>query len=252
MRKVNRKYSRTVHNRPMKRNRMNESIRNRSRSRSYRRINEAVGDVVLFSDLNREQKQYVLANWYTMDALSDLLNSWYSDDLTEMYEYSLSDIASKYEKLGVYINTDKIYWESSSQGPYYDRACSLGNVIDGTSFINSDGGDVEVSFPNSYSPYVENAIDGAEIGYYGVDEYGDEDYIVIDYGDLKGDTYIDDNTKQQIFDFIHNVEDALADIWNLIYDTCISVPDDDWVEDMLLANDRFGFEIIDDKRVKYV
>lgn len=51
MRRVNRKYSRTAHNRPMKRSRINESVRNRSRSR---RINEAVGDVVTFSELNRE------------------------------------------------------------------------------------------------------------------------------------------------------------------------------------------------------
>ena len=250
MRRVNRKYGRTAHNRPVKRNRINESIRNRSRSR---RINEAVGDVVTFSELNREQKQYVLDNWYNMGELGDLLSAWHSEDMMSLYEDMLNEIADKYEKLGVDINTDKIYWESSSQGPYY-RDCWLSEVVDGVSFDNRrDGECIDVSFPNHYgSPYPGNAIDCAEIGYYGLDEYGDEAYITIDYGDLNGDTYINKYTKQQILDFIQKVEYALQDIWNLIYDTCSSFPDDYWVEDTLLANDKFGFEIIDDKRVKYV
>lgn len=263
MRRVNRKYGRTAHNRPMKRNKINESIRNKSRSRrvgesvrnrSYRRrINEDVGDIVAFSELNSAQKQYVLDNWNFMDSLADTLNGWFSEDSMSLYEDMLNEIASRYEKLGVYINTDKIYWQSNSQGSYYSD-CWLSEVVDGVSFDNrSDGECIEVSFPNHYgSPYPGNAKDVAEIGYYGVDEYGDEDYIVINYGDLKGDTYIDEYTKRQISDFIDKVEDALSDIWNLIRDTCMAYPEDEWVEDMLDNNSGFRFEIIDDKRVEAV
>ena len=65
-------------------------------------------------------------------------------------------------------------------------------------------------------------------------------------------TYIDEYTKRQISDFIDKVEDALCDIWNLIRDTCMDYPEDDWVKDTLTYDSDFRFEIIDDKRVEAV
>lgn len=230
-----------------------ESLRNSRLSAkrgSYRsrRLGEAygtdVGDVACFSDLNSQQKDYVISNLYKMGALDLEIQSAYSDLAYDDYNYCLEDIVDRYEKLGIGINTQYIYWQSSSHGPYaehWDLSKILDNCYIGK--VNNRIDDLEVSFTGDVPEDVNNY---AVISFYDT-EKGDDFYF--DFSDIFPDD-IGKDAYDKVCRVIDVAQDAINEIWDLICETASGYPDDEWIEQYLMNDDRTAFEIISDTQVR--
>lgn len=211
-----------------------------------RKLREGIGDIVSWSDLNDEQKDYAV-NYILNDypSIYWTLREWFDDLTMEDYQYDVQELAKEYEEqYGLNIDTDKLYWQSNSQGPY--PKWDLGDVFGGYTVPISDdaeyqfniwgrGTDVELDEQSIYYHDTENDYPGWH--WATPDEY-DEEYGI----------------PKSVYDEIDRITDGAQDfidkVWSMIHDVCTSFPDEDWIYDALEANDYGKYEIISETEAK--
>lgn len=218
---------------------------NNNKSRS---LKEAEGDIVTFNELNNTQQEYVIKNAYRWNSL-DWIWEFYNEGVMDWYHDQKDEIAQKYmNEYGFDINTDKIYWQSSSQGPYPEWR--LQDIFDTYYYtLNGENPEATIEFDGrSTDPSRQYSID---LYYYDTEEYDD---WVTDYGlsieDLSNPVYnLTPEFIQGVKRTIDGAQKFIDEIWSLISDVCTSYPDDEYIRTELEDSDT-DFEIIDDTKAE--
>lgn len=190
-------------------------------------------DIYTWEDLTPEQQDYVINNWSDMPKLAEVIYDWHGEDEMFVYDDEKDYIAGKFvDKYGFGINTDKIYWQSNSQGPYPEW--NFEQIFD------TIWGETTTGIPWTIEFYgrgldVQCSLES--------DGYADEEPEESDVDAKLGIT---------LNEIMSGAQQFIDEIWSLINDVCTSYPDDEWVRDTLDANpDSFEFTISDDGTVKY-
>ena len=150
-------------------NRRRVMNRRRMLNSGRQRLNCAaeIGDIVDFTELNEAQQNYVVQNWYKWREL-DWIREFFDENIMETYHYDVEQLAKEcteklFNDFGVQldINTDKIYWQSNSQGPYPEWKLSeifddctvavMGGVGDESEFV-------DITFANNSSYDVDKSV----------------------------------------------------------------------------------------------
>lgn len=191
-------------------------------------------EIYTYDELTPEQQQYVLNNWSNMRKLADVIYDWFDEDEMFIYNDEKQFIADKYANMyGLDINSDKTYWQSSSQGPYPEW--SLDQVFD------TYCGETTTGIPYCIEFYgrgldVQCSLDTD--GYYDEGEPTESD--------------IDAKLGMPIGEIMQGAQQYIDELWNLINNVCQAYPDDEWVRETIEANpDSFEFTVSDDGTVKY-
>lgn len=206
-----------------------------------------IGDILDFDELNEAQKQYVVNHIDRMPDLYSTLSQWYDDELMDLYQYDLTDLTDEYkQRLGLNIKSDKLYWQSSSQGPYPDW--DLESVLDNATIDTENGGNAYIVFYGSSTDvhtYITVEWINAD-GYY----ESEED---LEVEDLHNPDYnLTDADIAKIEAVIDGAQEYIDNVWRLIHDVCASYPDNDWLYNTMEANEMGGFEVVSDTEVRYV
>jgi hypothetical protein len=198
-----------------------------------------------WTELTPEQQDYVIDNWSNIRKIADTMYDWFNEDTMMFYEENRDEIAQKYEKeYGLEINTEQLYWQSNSQGPYPEW--KLNKV-----FSDISGADAYVDYDIRFGGVGGLDVeDGVSIDIYIDDPEEDERIFDNEY-------YLDEleqspNVPIESFDKINNIiqgaQEFIDEFWNYVNEICTSYPDDDWVRDMLDNNpDVFDFYIKDNE-----
>ena len=206
-----------------------------------------IGNILDFDELNEVQKQYVVNHIDRMPDLYSTLSQWYDDELMDLYQYDLTELTDEYkQRLGLNIKSDKLYWQSSSHGPYPDW--DLESVLDNATIDIENGGNVYIVFYGS-STDVHTYI---TVEWINVDGYyeSEED---LEVGDLHNPDYnLTDADIAKIETVIAGAQEYIDNVWRLIHDVCTSYPDNDWLYDTMETNEMGGFEVVSDTEVRYV
>lgn len=203
------------------------------------------GQIVSFSELSDEQKKQVLKKVNNGGKLSELLYDWYSDDTMEIYHNDVEELARVLEiKHGISVDTSKIYWNNSSQGPYPEW--SLKDVLTGC--VGSTG-DVDEYVMEFYGKGTDVT---AYVDVYIPDEDGDYywEYDIECNSDELG-TVVDQTAYDEIMSKVDAAQEFIDNVWKLVHDVCTSYPDDEWIIDMLENNDHIEF-LVDGDSVNYI
>lgn len=204
-------------------------------------------NIVTWSDLNEDQKDYVVDHVFEFGSLNWIWE-FYNENLMEWYDIDKSEIVKKYEKQGLSINSDKMYWQDSSQGPYPEW--NLGTIFDTTSVGNSNDTFADITF-SGRSTDVEYEID-----LYYFDEEEQEfiyEYSIIDIDELSDPKYhLTTEFIEEIKSKIDLAQQFIDEIWDLIYNVCTSYPDDDYIRGELDAYSDDDYMIIDEYSAKPV
>lgn len=208
----------------------NKPKRRINRRRSMKEARQKITNYLNFSELNAAQQEQAIDVAMEDDGMRQL----FDDVQMEDYKYMLDERAKEFtDKTGIEVNTDKLYWGCSSQGPYPE----WGNekVFDETEF-NVGEYTIEIYLDGSLTvkPYV-NVYLGNEF-----------EYEADGVRDLKNQGY--DEIATFVDRITFNAQDFIDDVWNLIHDVCTAYPDELWMRDTLEAND-YEFEIDDDDNV---
>ena len=206
-----------------------------------------IGDILDFDELNEAQKQYVVNHIDRMPDLYSILSQWYDDELMDLYQYDLTDLTDEYkQRLGLSIKSDRLYWQSSSQGPYPDW--DLESVLDNATIDTENGGNVYIVFYGSSTDvhtYITVEWINAD-GYY----ESEED---LEVEDLHNPDYnLTDADIAKIEAVIDGAQEYIDNVWRLVHDVCTSYPDNDWLYNTMEANEMGGFEVVSDTEVRYV
>ena len=209
-------------------------------SKSLKEYNE--GDIVTWEDLNEEQKNYVVDNAYRYNKLSWIWE-FYNEGIMDWYHERVAELASKYAEQGIDINTDKIYWQSNSQGPYPEWR--FDDMIDNI-YVPYEDGEVDI---NIYGRGTEPDID-FDLTY--TDSDGDWAYEYnLELGDL---TYSDYNVPNEVITKVEEkastVEKFAEELWELINKVCQAYPDDEYIRGELDAYPDDDFMIISDTEAR--
>ena len=209
-------------------------------SKSLKEYNE--GDIVTWEDLNEEQKNYVVDNAYRYNKLSWIWE-FYNEGIMDWYHERVAELASKYAEQGIDINTDKIYWQSNSQGPYPEWR--FDDMIDNI-YVPYEDGEVDI---NIYGRGTEPDID-FDLTY--TDSDGDWAYEYnLELGDL---TYSDYNVPNEVITKVEEkastVEKFAEELWELINKVCQAYPDDEYIRGELDAYPEDDFMIISDTEAR--
>lgn len=201
------------------------------------------GDVVTWADLNEAQKNYVVENAYQFPSL-EFIWEFFNEGTMDWYHERVQELAKQYEEMGIDINTDKIYWQSNSQGPYPEWRFE--DMI-GTVCVDYEGGEVDI---NVYGSSSEPEMD------YDLNPYTDnEGYWSYDYNLSLGDlTYSDYNVPDEVVNEVEQKTSSIAkfveELWELINDVCQAYPDDDYIRTELDAYPDDDYMIISDTEAK--
>lgn len=192
-----------------------------------------------WDELTDAQREYVVSHWGDFRSFADAMYEWFNDYIMDMYYEDKEMLADEYnEKYGFDIDTDKISWSSSSQGPYpdhWDNEKIFGKVWLATAGNLSD---VDVSFGGIYD------VDTYADYYVGV---GDDEHI--EYG-VGVDELADYGADEEAISIIRNLADGAQEfvdkVWELINYTCTAYPDDEWISETLDGNPNSFTFIVDD------
>ena len=200
------------------------------------------GDIVTWKDLNEEQKNYVVDNAYRYNKLSWIWE-FYNESIMEWYHEQVAELASKYEKQGISINTDKIYWQSNSQGPCPEWRFE--DIFD-TVYVDYDDGEVDI---NIYGRGTEPDMD-FDLTYTVAD--GDWAYEYnLDQEDLRNPEYnIPGEVIEDVEAKLYSVIKFTEELWGLINEVCQAYPDDEYIKGELDAYPDDDFMIISDTEAR--
>lgn len=237
-------------------------------------LNSAVaGDIVTFNELNEAQKQSAIENiWNTVgaewvyDAFNEMAMEVYHDDINQLAaecEASIDAILSDLNVGQFEIDTDKLYWNDNSQGPYPEW--HLNEVFGGLTieYLNPN----HIVANQSPSSNGKPAVEAVELVWdYHSKKQDANDYTVdIDYFDpAEGDWFHDygidpadpiygipAEIQKKIVDVVNVLQHFLDTAWSYIRDVSMDYPDDAYAYDLYEANDWGDFEIIDDQTAEY-
>lgn len=204
---------------------------NSSRRRNGRRaLNSARSlELLTFNELNDAQKDYVVNN-ALRSSLGETIWAWFNDDIEGVYKTELHMLATDYEDkireetgIDFKIDADKLYWQSNSQGPYPEW--DLGEVFD--SVTTYEG---EIYF-SGCSLDVERCM----------------------YDELTSDDDVDAQNFYQLKMFLaETLQEFINEVWAEINNVCQAYPDEEWIYDMLSANDVSDFIAVSETEAKPV
>ena len=200
------------------------------------------GDIVTWEDLNEAQKNYVVDNAYHFTSL-EFIWDFYNESLMDWYHEQVAELASKYAEQGIDINTDKIYWQSNSQGPYPEWR--FDDMIDNI-YVPYEDGEVDI---NIYGRGAEPDID-FDLTY--IDSDGDYAYEYnLDQEDLRNPEYnIPEEVIEDVEAKLYSIIKFTDKLWELINDVCQSYPTDDYIRDTLDCYPDDDYMIISDIEAK--
>lgn len=203
-------------------------------SRPIKAARQKIINYLNFSELDDVQKEKAVEVFRE----SGTAYEWYSDEQMMMYQDQVSIDANELEiTTGIHVNTDKIYWQESSQGPYPEW--NLRQVFDTYYGTTSNGIDYEIEFENGSMQRSKDTVDA----YFSVYNPNDGEWWTGDLGEIDvQDEFLTDSDRKEIGDKWQAAEDFMNDVWRLIEDVCRSYPDDEWCYDTLEAND-YEFEV---------
>lgn len=211
-----------------------------SESKSLKEYNG--GDIVTWEDLNEEQKNYVVDNAYRYNKLSWIWE-FYNESVMDWYHEQVAELASKYAEQGIDINTDKIYWQSNSQGPYPEwRFDDMINNI----YVPYEDGEVDI---NIYGRGTEPDMD-FDLTY--TDSDGDWAYEYnLDQEDLRNPEYnIPGEVIEDVEAKLYSIIKFTEELWGLINEVCQAYPDDEYIRGELDNYPDDDFMIISDTEAK--
>lgn len=83
-----------------------------------------------WDELTSEQQDSILKDWYKY--LGTYMMDWIAENASYIYEEDVSQLIEEFERAypGLQINSDKIYWESGSQGWYPEW--NVSQIFDGS------------------------------------------------------------------------------------------------------------------------
>ena len=225
------------------------TARRRMLNSNRQRLNCAaeIGDIVDFTDLNDAQQNYVVQNWYKWREL-DWIREFFDENIMENYHYDVEEFAKAtteklFEETGVQleINTDEIYWQSNSQGPYPEWKFS--EIFDDCSVAvqNGDAGEyVDINFAHLGGLDIDKVVD-LDINYLDSEE---GDYVV-EYGvDLADMAHygLTPETTEAVHAVIDAAQNFIDTVWQHINDVCTAFPDDAYVKEELEYGVETGFQ----------
>ena len=197
--------------------------------------NDDLSGYYSYDDLTPEQQDYAVAHWSDFSKCANTIYDWFNEDAMDWYHEDIDRIAEEYsEKYGFNINTDKMYWQSGSQGPYPDHWRNS-EVFD-KMYLGSAGNltDVDLSFEGALT----------------VEVYGDYyigDQVAYGYSPSQlADNGANEQAVQIITNIAQGAQDFVDEAWKLIEDTCSSYPDDDYVRGIFEGNPTAFTFIIDE------
>ena len=202
-------------------------------------------NVELFSwdELTPKQQDYIIDNWQDIRKIANTVYEWFNDDLMLFYEENRDELADKYEKeYGLKINTEQLYWNESSQGPYPNW--QLNRVFSDISGTDTDV-DYEILFADWKGFDVVNCVcvdiyiddtDNSERIY-------DNQYTL---EELEASDTVSTETFDKINRIVQGAQKFIDEFWSYVNDICTSYPDDNWVRDMLDSNPYVFDFYIDD------
>lgn len=195
--------------------------------------------VVTFSELTPEQQEKAIELAGSDRRLSDIIQSWFDEDIMDGYRSNVIDLASDLTaKTGIAVNVDMLYWGSSSQGPYPEW--NLSDVFE--SYV---GGDGDIEYEMSFGGKSTDVIGWISIDLYMPNEDGDYTW---DYGydcDEVRSSGVDSQIVSDIMSKANAAQDFIDKVWELIRDVCWEYPDEEWIRETMEAND-FEFYVDDD------
>lgn len=201
-----------------------------------------VGDIVSWNELNDAQKEYALKNIYRMRNFAVLVDEIWSEDIMDTYHYDVEELA---KNLGITddVNIDKLYWQSNSQGPYPEW--DLSQVFD-VQYVQNDDFSIIVDF---YGKSTDVKLD-LTVEYRDAEGDWMTDYSVGDIDDIENaDEYtVPENLINQLRVIENKSQDFIDGVWSYVHDVCTSYPDDEWIDDLMSANDYGDFEILSDTK----
>ena len=93
----------------------NKPKRRINRRRSMKEARQKITNYLNFSELNAAQQEQAVDVAMEDDGMRQLFDDMQMED----YKYMLDERAKEFtDKTGIEVNTDKLYWGCSSQGPY--------------------------------------------------------------------------------------------------------------------------------------
>ena len=238
------------------------------------RLNCAVaGDIVTFNELNEAQKQSAIEGiWNTKgaewvyDAFNEVAMEVYRDDIRQLAaecEASIDAILGDLNVGHFEIDTDKLYWNDNSQGPY--PKWHLNEVFGGLTieYLNPN----HIVANQSPSSNGKPAVEAVELvwDYHSKKQDADDYTVDIDYFDPADNEWYHDygidpvdsvygipaEIQEKIKDVVNVLQHFLDTAWSYVRDVSMETPDDDYAYDLYEANDWGDFEVIDDQTAAY-
>lgn len=198
-------------------------------------------EILPFGELTDAQKEQVIELAHSNGALSELMYTWFGDVIMEDYQYDVEELAREIEsKYPIQIDTDKLYWQSNSQGPYPEW--DLHKVFSDVRVDEPDGsGVIDITFSGR----------GLDVEVY-TDVYNEEtdsyEEVECTEDELRAYNAPEDAIKIRM-DIANAVQEFIDTVWKLVHNVCTDSPDDEWMYDMLEANE-IEF-VVDGDTVKY-
>lgn len=197
--------------------------------------------ILPFGELTDAQKEQAVELAHSNGALGELMYTWYGEDAMDSYRLGVEELAHDLEdKYPIQIDTDKLYWESNSQGPYPEW--NLHNVFRDVRVDEPDGsGVIDITFSGR----------GLDVEVY-TDVYNEEtdsyEEVECTEDELRAYNVPEDAIKIRM-DIANAVQAFIDKVWEWVNDVCTSYPDDEWLYDMMEANE-LEF-VVDGDTVKY-
>ena len=181
-----------------------------------------------FDELSDEQKDQAVKIFME----SDTANRWFDDDMMDFYHDRVSEFAGTlYDSTGIKVDTKKLYWESSSHGPYPEWKLDevLGDYDDNNGVSASFYGSLDAKFDTIL---IEEMGDSIAIGnqeFYDTKEVRDAGMPEI---------------ADQLDEVLAAVQAFVDAVWSEVNDVCTSYPDEEWCYGVLEAN-NYEFRVDD-------
>lgn len=210
-----------------------------------------------WDELTSEQQDSILKDWYKY--LGEYMMEWIADDAGIVYDDMVSQLIGEFERAypGLQINSDKIYWNSNSQGWYPEWKVS--QIFDGSYVTLSATGSIGIWVDETSGRRHEYYI-GIEDVWYEDDTYDGYDSEPWDEIKENLDHYFERKDKpftQEDINLIDSYETGINDFMERLcdiigeynYGSFGLLYDDDYIKDTM-DNNPDAFEFVLDESGK--
>jgi hypothetical protein len=181
-----------------------------------------------FDELSDEQKDQAVKIFME----SDTANRWFDDYMMDFYYDRVSEFAGAlYDKTGIEVDTKKLYWGSSSQGPYPEWKLDevLGDYDDNNGVSASFYGSLDAKFDTILIEEIGDFIATGNQEFYDTKEVRDAGMPEI---------------ADQLDEVLAAVQAFVDAVWSEVNDVCTSYPDEEWCYGVL-ESDNYEFRVDD-------